>query len=70
MTAATLRRELRLAIRALKTAQSHLSSAEAQSSFSANGLSARRNLRVIWDGVKDVQRDAHLLDAKLAKEAK
>ena len=62
-----IRRELRLAIRALKTAQAHLSSAEAQS---AQTWPTRRAVRVIWDDVKDVQRDAHLLDAKLAKEAK
>lgn len=62
-----IRRELRLAIRALKTAQSHLSSAEAQS---AQAWPTRRAVRTIWDDVKDVQRDAHLLDAKLAKEAK
>lgn len=67
MSAATLRRELRLAIRALKTAQSHLSSSEAQS---AQTWPTRRAVRTIWDDVKDVQRDAHLLDAKLAKEPK
>lgn len=67
MTAATLRRELRLAIRALKTAQAHLSSAEAQS---AQTWPTRRAVRTIWDDVKDVQRDAHMLDAKLSKEAK
>lgn len=67
MSAATLRRELRLAIRALKTAQSHLSSAEAKS---AQTWPTRRAVRTIWDDVKEVQRDAHLLDAKLAKGAK
>ena len=62
-----IRHQLRLAIRALKTAQSHLSSAEAQSTQT---WPTRRTLRTIWDDVKDVQRDAHLLDASLAKEAK
>lgn len=61
---ATVRRELRLAIRALKTAQSHLSSAEAQS---AQTWPTRRAVRTIWDDVKDVQRDAHLLDVRLAE---
>jgi len=59
----TIRRELRLAIRALKTAQAHLSSAEAQS---AQTWPTRRAVRAIWDEVRDVQRDAHLLDAKLS----
>ena len=62
-----IRHQLRLAIRALKTAQSHLSSAEAKS---AQTWPTRRAVRVIWDDVKDVQRDAHMLDAKLAKGAK